>query len=386
MNPKLIRITTVPGSLRGLLKGQLSFMNNHYEVIAISSSGVAWSELKKNEIVRSYQVEMTRVISIWKDLKSVWLLYKIFRKEKPLIVHTHTPKAGTVGMLAAWLAGVPIRLHTVAGMPLLEAKGMKRNVLDIVEWATYKCATRVYPNSFEMMKIIINNNLCKVNKLKVIANGSSNGINTSHFNPSLVSEEQKCELRESLKIKPDDFIFVFVGRLVKDKGINELVASFTQLQQRHTKIKLLLVGGYEETLDPLSKETMSEIRSNANIIEAGFQQDVRPFFAISDVLTFPSYREGFPNVVMQAGAMSLPSIVTDINGCNEIITNGVNGLVVPPKDVNALKDAMELLLEDDMLRKKIKSNAREMITSRYEQQIVWEALLKEYKDLEAKYV
>lgn len=382
---KLFRVTTVPGSL-GLLKGQLRFMSNYFEVVAISSPNPKerLQRVGEEENVPVIEVEMTRKITLLKDIKAVLSLYKIFKKEKPFIVHTHTPKAGTLGMLAAKLTGVPHRLHTIAGLPLLEAKGFKRNVLNFVEKITYACATKIYPNSFELKNIIIENKFCRPSKLKVIANGSSNGIDTSYFNPLLFSEEQKTRLRESLNIKPDDFVFIFVGRLVKDKGINELVSAFCRLEEQYPQAKLLLVGSYESNLDPLLPKTLANIRDKKNIISVGFQKDVRLYFAISDALAFPSYREGFPNVVMQAGAMELPAIVTDINGCNEIVEDGINGLIIQPKDTMALKTAMELLLHDMEFRRKLRSNAREMITSCYEQKIVWNALLKEYNELKAK--
>ena len=312
-------------------------------------------------------------------------MWNFLRKEKPQIVHTHTPKAGIIGMLAARLAGVPHRLHTVAGLPLMEATGIKRKILNFVEKLTYSSATRVYPNSKGLYDFILQNNFTQSNKLKIIGNGSSNGINTTFFSPEQVSETERVELREKLNIQPDDFVFVFVGRIVSDKGINELIKAFSQLQTAEnnelTGIKLLLVGGLESDLDPLNPETLAEINQNKDIISVGFQQDVRPFFAISDALAFPSYREGFPNVVMQAGAMGLPSIVSDINGCNEIIVEGENGLIIPPKNVEKLKEKMLTLAKDKNLYTKLKKNSRRMIESRYEQSVVWNALLEEYEGL-----
>lgn len=385
MSHKLLRITTVPLSLKTLLKGQLRYMSRHgFEVTGISSDGNEMKDALQNEGVRIIPVEMTRAITPLKDLKTVWQLYWIMKKEKPKIVHTHTPKAGTAGMLAAKLAGVPLRLHTVAGLPLLEASGRKRKLLDWVEKMTYACATHVYPNSFGLKDIIVANNYTSAKKLNVIGNGSSNGIDTSHFSPVLFSEGQRRELRQSLNIMPGDFVFTFVGRLVKDKGINELISAFSDLRSPFPtpqSPKLLLIGPFEKERDPISKESEAEIESNPAIIATGFQDDVRPFLAISDVFVFPSYREGFPNVVMQAGAMGLPAIVTDINGCNEIVVEGKNGLIIPPKHTDVLKQAMLKLLNDVGLRQELAANAREMIVSRYEQQVVWEALLNEYNGL-----
>ena len=376
----------MPISFKVLLKGQLRFMaSNGFDVKGVSSEGEELREVRENEGIVMGAINMSRKITPFQDLKSLWKMWNFLRKEKPQIVHTHTPKAGIIGMLAARLAGVPHRLHTVAGLPLMEATGIKRKILNFVEKLTYSFATRVYPNSKGLYDFILQNNFTQSNKLKIIANGSSNGINTTFFSPAQVSEIEKVALREKLNIQPDDFVFVFVGRIVSDKGINELIKAFSELQTAEnnelTGIKLLLVGGLESDLDPLNPETLAEINQNKDIISAGFQQDVRPFFAISDALAFPSYREGFPNVVMQAGAMGLPSIVSDINGCNEIIVEGENGLIIPPKNVEKLKEKMLTLARDKNLYIKLKENSRRMIENRYEQFVVWKALLEEYEGL-----
>jgi len=383
---KLIRITTVPISFKVLLKGQLRFMaSNGFDVKGVSSEGEELKEVVENEGIVMETINMSRKITPFQDLKSLWEMWNFLRKEKPQIVHTHTPKAGIIGMLAARLAGVPHRLHTVAGLPLMEATGIKRKILNFVEKLTYSSATRVYPNSKGLYDFILQNHFTQSNKLKIIANGSSNGINTTFFSPEQVTETERVTLREKLNIQPDDFVFVFVGRIVSDKGINELIKAFSELQaagnNEQIGIKLLLVGGLESYLDPLNPETLAEINQNKDIISVGFQQDVRPFFAISDVLAFPSYREGFPNVVMQAGAMGLPSIVSDINGCNEIIVEGENGLIIPPKNVEKLKEKMLTLARDKNLYIKLKENSRRMIENRYEQSVVWKALLEEYEGL-----
>lgn len=383
---KLIRITTVPLSLDKLLGNQLSFMNTYFSVTAISAEKHELERVAAKYGVSNYHVELTRAITPVQDLKALWKLYRFLKKEKPEIVHTHTPKAGLIGMMAAWLAGVPVKMHTVAGMPLLEATGLKRKVLNFTEKLTYFFADKVYPNSFVMKEIIIKENFCAAEKLHVIGNGSTNGIDLAYFKPEHLTEEERIALRRELGISPDDFVFVFVGRLVGDKGINELVGAFKQIsksanQQISRNCKLLLVGPLETELDPLLPETVQEIESNPDIVMTGFQKDVRPYLAISDVLSFPSYREGFPNVVMQAGAMGLPAIVTNINGCNEIIVEGENGTIIPPKNTKALQAAMTKMLTDNTWRLQLQQKARPMIASRYDQQLVWDALLEEYHNL-----
>lgn len=383
---KLIRITTVPISLDKLLEGQMSFMKDYYEVVAISSGNTQLKKVGDKENVRTFWVEMTRKITPLKDLKSVWKLYRFFRKEKPLIVHTHTPKAGTVGMMAAYLAHVPYRLHTVAGLPLLEATGNKRKLLNFVEKLTYRFANQIYPNSFGLKEIIEKQNFCSSSKLKVIGNGSSNGIDVNYFDPSLYNQNQKSELKTILGINDLDFVFIFVGRLVGDKGINELITAFESISNNNKQVKLILVGSQEPELDPLNQETIQTINNNKNIISVGFQSDVRPYLSISNCLVFPSYREGFPNVVMQAGAMGVASIVTNINGCNEIIIEGKNGTIIPSKNIEYLESKMTKFINDKTYVESLALNAREMIVSRYERSVVWNAILDEYKRIEKDYV
>ncbi len=383
MKKKIIRVTTVPSSMTGLLTGQLRFMSKHFDVLGVSSKGYEdhLFQLEELEGVPSYAIEMTRQITPIQDLKALWQLYRLFKKEKPFIVHSHTPKAGTLAMIAAKLAGVPHRLHTIAGLPLLEATGTKRFILNTVENITYRCATKIYPNSFGLYDIILEHKFTSKNKLKVLANGSSNGIDTTHFSKEHYDVPYQKELRKTLQIEETDFVFSYLGRMVKDKGINELVSAFTKLNKVHKNIKLLLIGEYEEDLDPLLPETTEAIHANPNMIFTGWVNDVRPYFAIADALTFPSYREGFPNVVMQAGAMELASIVTNINGCNEIIKNNLSGLIIPVKDEAALLNAMKYILEHPEEAHAMGKKSRQHIVSNYEQHVVWNAILDEYNNL-----
>ena len=220
------------------------------------------------------------------------------------------------------------------------------------------------------------------NKVQVIGNGSSNGIDTNHFDPSLHNETEKEELRISLGIEKNDFVYIFVGRLVKDKGINELIEAFKKIASDFKNTKLLLVGSYENNLDPLLPKTEDFINSSNQVIVAGFQNDVRPFFAIANCLVFPSYREGFPNVVMQAGAMGLKSIATNINGCNEIIIEGENGVLIPAKDANALFEPMKRFFLQVQSDTDSANRCRKLIVERYSQQDIWKSILKEYQSLE----
>lgn len=380
---KIIRTSTISISLNVLLKGQLKFLSGFFEVVGISSGDELLDEVSEREGIKTIGINMERGISPLKDVISLFKLYSIFRSEKPIIVHSITPKAGLLTMLAGKMAGIPIRMHTFTGLIFPTRKGLVQKVLINMDRLLCSAATNIYPEGQGVKNDLLNYKITS-KPLKVIANGNVNGIDLNYFLPEKISVLQKDQLKKELNITASDFVFVFVGRLVGDKGINELVQAFSQISKnanRSKSVKLLLIGPLEEHLDPLQPETVQEIKNNPDILDLGFQKDVRPYFAVSDALVFPSYREGFPNVVMQAGAMELPSIVSDINGCNEIIVEGQNGMIIPVKNSDKLKAAMEKLLSDTDLYQKLKINSRPMIQSRYEQSVIWNELLKEYKTL-----
>lgn len=378
---KLIRTSTIPLSLNVLLKGQLKFLSKRFVVIGVSSRGNDLIEVGKREEIKTISVDMERGISPFKDLVSLFKLYQVLNKEKPQIVHSITPKAGLLTMLAGKMTGVPIRMHTFTGLIFPTRTGLLQKLLIKMDQLLCWAATNIYPEGNGVKQDLAKYKI--TNKpLKVLANGNVNGLDLENFSKNNISEETQAQLKKELNIQSNDFVFIFVGRLVGDKGINELVEAFSKLKTQNSK--LLLVGPLETELDPLKSETLKEIETNPNIISVGFQKDVRPYFAISNALVFPSYREGFPNVVMQAGAMELPSIVSDINGCNEIIVDGENGTIIPVKNSDAVLQAMQCLIEDNDYYSKLKGNARPMIQSRYEQSVVWNALLEEYNSLISK--
>lgn len=401
--PKLLRITTVPISLQNLLRGQFKYMQqNGFEVFLASSKGKEINFIEQDTGIKVNVLPLERHISIFKDLKALLSTYRLIRQIKPDIVHTHTPKAGLIGMLAAWLAQVPIRLHTVAGLPVMEAQGIKKKILFLTERITSWSATGIYPNSFALQSYMIDNKLVAVAKTKVIAYGSSNGIDMEFYSNKHFPDHKNQLLRQELSISENDFVFCFIGRLVGDKGINELIDAFANLTrnthafstnvelstnstpvtiENDVSVKLLLVGSEEIELDPLLPTTKKIIEQHPDIIGVGWQNDVRPYLAISDCFVFPSYREGFPNAVLQAGAMELPQIVTNINGCNEIIINHLNGLIIPKKDAMALHEAMTKILLDIELRNKLILNSRSTISHKFEQNIIWKGWLNEYNSL-----
>jgi glycosyltransferase involved in cell wall biosynthesis len=393
--PKLLRITTVPISLHLLLAGQFKFMReNGYDVFAMSADGKEVDEVVK-EGVMHIAIPFTRKITPWQDLRCLFQLLRFIRNERPDIIHTHTPKAGLIGMLAARICNVPIRMHTVAGLPLMEASGLKRRILEFTEAITYACATNVYPNSAGLKRFIEKQFGIGAPKLKVIGKGSSNGIDTDYFKSTEALYTDSLSIRKQYHFTGDDIVFCFIGRVVRDKGIVELVHAFQSLRQarsvsegdneikgvegKKAGTKLLIVGHFEEDLDPLPAEVMLFLKEDPDVVLAGFQRDIRPWLLASDAFVFPSYREGFPNVVMQASLLQVPSIVSDINGCNEIITANETGLIVPPKNTEALAGAMKQLASDDGMRRNFGILARAYVAGNFDRKVIWEGLLEEYR-------
>lgn len=372
---KLIRTSTIPTSLETLLKGQLRMLSGHYEVVAVSSPGEKLEVIEKREGVRTIAIPMERRISLVKDFISLIRLIVLFAKEKPDMVHSITPKAGLLSMLAAWITRVPVRMHTFTGLVFPTATGKMQKLLIVMDRLTCFCATHINPEGEGVKWDLINYKITS-KPLHVIANGNVNGIDLEYFDRT----PEVMEKAYSYK-KEGTFTFCFVGRMVKDKGINELVHSFLRLYQDDARVRLLLVGPFEKELDPVLPEVEEQILHHPGICFMGFQSDVRPFLAASDALVFPSYREGFPNVVIQAGAMGIPAIVTDINGCNEIVLPDRNGMIIPTKNEQALYEAMKYFAFHSVEVEKMATNARPLIVSRYEQRMVWNALLAEYKSI-----
>lgn len=375
---KIIRAVTVAQSV-GFFTGLIPELREMgIDVVAVSSDG---PELKRVEEAggRVITVEMQRHISLLKDIKSLWQMIKVFRKEKPQMVHSMTPKAGLICMMAGKVTGVPVRVHMFTGLVFPTAKGLKRKILMATDWLTCACATHVLPEGEGVKADLLNHGITK-KPIRVLGYGNCRGIDLERFDPTLpevVAEADKLR-------KQGVFTFITIGRLVGDKGINELVEAFVKINNEFSGTRLILVGGNEQELDPLKPETLAIIESHPNIKAVGAQKDVRPWLLASDLFVLSSYREGFPNVVIEAGAMGLPSIVTDINGAREIIIDGKNGMIVPSKDSEALYKAMKECVMDKEKSDKMAKEARPLIASRYEQSFVRKCLLDFYDEIMPK--
>ena len=375
---KIIRASTIPWSLEAFCNGLLRELSERYEVVALSSPGELLDVVENREGVRCERIEMARHISPLKDLVSLFRILRLFWKEKPDIVHSMTPKAGLLCMMAGWLLRVPVRIHTFTGLVFPSATGLKRHLLMLTDRITCLCATHVIPEG-EGVKHDMEVYHITRKPLRVLGHGNVRGVDMEYY-----SRRPEVMLLAD-KFRDDNvFTFVFVGRVARDKGIDELCDAFSRLNKVHTATRLIIVGPDESELDPISSSARDIIDHHPSVQAVGMQREdaLLAYYAIGDCFVLPSYREGFPNTVLEAGAMSLPCIVTDINGSREIVIEGENGLIVPPRDSEALCQAMLRMVEQTEKREQMSGNARRLVEERFEQSYVRRCLYSFYEEAE----
>lgn len=380
--PKLIRVTTVPMALKHLLAGQMRYMKeNGFEVTMISADGKERDDVIKNEGCPHIIIPMTRKITPFADLRSLWQLYKFFKKEKPDIVHSHTPKAGLLSMLAAKFTGVKIRVHTIAGLRFMTSTGFTRKVLVTMEKLTASSATHVWPNSFSLLKYIRNNRLVNESKLQVIGKGSSNGIDLNRYSNDKLKAGRLEEIKKELKFSSENIYLLSVGRIVNDKGINELLNVFSELYTANNKIRLVLLGSFEEELDPIPEVSKKTLKEHPGIIHINWSNEVEYYMHLSALLVHPSYREGFPNVLLQAGAMSCPVVCSIIEGNIDIVDHEKTGLLFKVKNEEDLKEKLTFAINNPELMKQYATALRQKVETCFDQQIVHQAIRDKYQEL-----
>lgn len=375
MQKKLLIVTTVPETLLTILKSQPKSLASSFNIEIATSPDDGWQDIGTSEGVQVHPVKMLRGISVFSDFLSVLRMISVIRKAAPDIVHSYTPKAGLVAMAAAWVCRVPVRIHTFTGLIFPTQTGMKRRLLIWIDRLICFLATNVVPEGRGVRNDLVRYRVTG-KELNLIGNGNIAGVDCQFFSKSSLDNQNSKDFESSLKLKRGEFRFCYIGRLSRDKGIVELVEAFMRLKGN---AKLLLVGA-EDVTAPIGVEVLSRISACPDIVQVGFLKDIRPPLACSDVLVLPSYREGFPNVLLQAGAMELPVIATNVNGSNEIVEQGVNGWLVPPKDIASLAKAMEMAMAagSDGLSVMGK-NGRHKITTLFERSSYLRELIKYYE-------
>jgi glycosyltransferase involved in cell wall biosynthesis len=380
--PKLIRITTAPLSLKYLLSNQMKFMNeNGFEVIMVSSDGKEWPDLLVNEKCEHRIVHMTRKITPFQDLKSLWQLYKLFKREKPDIVHSHTPKGGLLGMLAAKMAGVKIRIHTIAGLRFVTATGTTRKILVLMEKLTAKAAHHVWPNSYSLLEYIKEHKLVKENKLQVIGHGSSNGVDLNRYSVAALNAEKLNEIKKLISYDDNLCYLLNMGRIVKDKGVDEVFKVFKIVHARNPKLRLIVVGAFEDDLDPISDEARETLKTHPAIIHIDWSDHVEYFMHLSHLLIHASYREGFPNTLLQTGAMGCPIVCSSIDGSIDIVTHNETGLLFQPRNPEDLLEKLEYALANPHTMKQFAVNLRDKIEKHFSQSYLHTRMKEKYVEL-----
>lgn len=381
---RVVHITTVPESLVSYLRGQIDFLRDRgVDVIAVSSPGDHLDAFAKESHADVVAVEMPRKITPLRDLRSLSSLVKTLREQRPDVIHAHTPKGGLLGMIGGWLAGVPVRIYHMRGLPLETATGWRRALLTATERTSCALATRVLCVSNSLREVALREHLVDPDKIAVLANGSGQGVDaTGKFDPARLPADARAATRRKHGIPDDAVVLGYFGRLVRDKGIRELLTAWQILRDAYPKLHLILAGVIEER-DALPADALTALRSDERIHLLGFDWNTPPLYAAMDVVVLPTYREGFPNVPLEAAAMNRPVVATRVSGCVDAIVDGVTGLLVPPRDADALADALRRYIEDPALRAKHGRAARERVLLSFRREILWEAIHKTYLELTA---
>ena len=380
MRIKLVHVVTVPVTLKHLLLDQMLYMmKKGLQVVAVSSPGPILEELKSQDRIEVYGVPMNRSISPFADLMALWRLFRLFRKIRPSIVHGSTAKGAALAMVAATLAHVPVRLYTVRGLMTETRSGASRYLLKAVERLTCVLAHRVFPVSRSVEKALVEQGLCSPRKMHLVGQGSSNGVDAQgRFNPSRINQSERKTLIGKLGIPDNAFVIGFVGRIVRDKGIEELVQAWRRIRDRHNCF--LIVIGRPEAQDPVSSAALEVLRNDPRIVTVPTVENTQmpTYYDIMDLLVLPTYREGFPNVVLEAAAMEVPTVATKVTGCVDAVKDRETGVLVAARNSLALADAIEAYLGDKERRLKHGRAARKRVLRDFQQPALWDDLYHEY--------
>jgi glycosyltransferase involved in cell wall biosynthesis len=361
-----------------LMRGQSAFFRRvGFEVSVVSAPGPKLYETAQVEGVQAYAVPMDRQIGGFKDFVSLLALWRLMRRVRPVITNVGTPKAGMLGGLASYLTRVPCRVYTLRGLRCEGLRGWKRRTLILAERISCACAHRVICVSPSLREQALKLSIADAKKLVVLASGSSNGVDAERFAPTIERLAEAALLRSRLNIPVEARVVGFVGRLTRDKGISLLVDAYLELRRQFDGLRLLLVGDFEKG-DQVPERIRRTIVEESEIICTGMVADTAAYYHLMDVVALPTYREGFPNAVLEAQAAMKPVVTTEATGARDSVQDGVSGILVPVGDVCALTSALSRLLGDTRMRQQMGHCGQEHVRVSFNQDRVWKALEHEF--------
>ena len=369
----------MPDSL-GFLRGQAEFMRARgIETSVITSPGAALDAFAASEGVKVHAVPMSRAITPGADVVALAKLVRILRQIGPDIVHSHTPKGGLLGTTAAFIARVPSRIYHMRGLRFAALpRGRQRQLLTMAERTSCSLATRVLSVSHSLRDVAIAERLCAASKISPIGSGSGQGVDAlGRFNPDAQPAGLRSTVRAEQGIPEDAQVLGFVGRIVRDKGIGELVGAWRRLREAHPELHLLVVGPFESE-DPIDPADRTALETDERVHLTGFRRDTERFYAAMDLLALPTYREGFPNVPLEAAAMRLPVVATRIPGCVDAVADGITGTLVPARDATALHYAIAQYLANAARARDHGAAGRERVVAEFRREAIWEGIARAY--------
>ena len=379
MKPRLLYVVTHAMTVRQLLRGQLAHMQDRGFKVAVACGGdFDVAQLERDAHVRVLHVPLVREISLTHDLQALAALRRLMLEWRPDIVNAGTPKAGLLGMLAARMAGVPIRLYTLRGLRLETTRGATRVILWASERVAAAAAHKVLAVSESLRETYLSSRLAAAPKVVVLGSGASNGVDMKRF--TAPSMETVASLRRRIGMPDEGEVIGFVGRLTRDKGIAELLTAFERVRQRRPQTRLLVVGALEAG-DALSEDTVKRLADLPGVHTTGHLEDPASAYSLMDLLAFPSHREGFPNVVLEAAAAGLPVVGYDVTGTRDAVSSGTTGVLVARGDAEAMADALSVYLASPHLRASHGEAARSRVSNSFTNEVVWGNLARLYTRL-----
>lgn len=374
---RVVHVVTIGMSLT-FLRSTFEYLRTQgVEVHAVSSPGPDLDYWRAALDLPVHEVRMPRRISPVHDILAVLRLRRLLRRIRPAIVHAHTPKAGLIGMIAAQAAGVPVRVYHLRGLPHEGARGWKRRMLIRAERITCSIAQRTIAVGYTVRRKALELGFAAPDRIVVLEKGSGQGVDaiTRFDQPRLQSERNA--VRERLGIPPEALVVGFVGRLARDKGVADLYEAWRDLRQEFSQLRLLIVGPDDER-DPIPERISDALAADPRVHLVGATWDTPQLYAAMDVIAFPTHREGFPNVPLEAAAMRLPVVASMIPECAEAIVDGVTGILVPAGDAHVLAGALRRYIVDPSLRAAHGTAARDRVLREFDPHRIARAIYEQY--------